>query len=287
VQRRSRTLLTALLLLGSLTIAPSLYRDSSEDLPQEQAQLPANARFEIHWMNGEIRLSGHTVSQQHERDLLIVAGDAFPNRVLSTNFKPLGIVPDYWSDASLQLLYTLAKTSSAHAVLEPRKLLIRSVVVDDLGWQARYKALVATLARPIVVPQDTIHMSATRDVTRICRAALQQFELGQINFRNSSAVLLRSALPRLSRLTALADVCRDTIVAITGHTDSSGDETWNKRLSENRAKAVADVLAKRGIDQKRLHVFGAGSSVPIADNKTRFGSGLNRRIDIELSLPAP
>jgi OOP family OmpA-OmpF porin len=246
-----------------------------------------NARFEIHWMNGELRLSGHTVSRQHERDLLIVAGEAFPDQTIATNFEPLGIVPDYWSDASLKLLYALARTASAHAILKSRALEIRSIVVDDLGWQARYEALLATLASPIVVTQDTIHLTATREVVRICRTALNQFKVGPINFRNSSAILLRSALPRLSRVTALADICRDAIVAITGHTDSSGNETWNQRLSENRANAVADFLVKHGIDRTRLHVFGAASSAPIADNKTRFGRGLNRRIDIVLSLPAP
>jgi outer membrane protein OmpA-like peptidoglycan-associated protein len=49
-----------------------------------------------------------------------------------------------------------------------------------------------------------------------------------------------------------------------------------------RAQAVADHLVKSGIDPERLLVRGLGSSVPIADNSTAQGRGLNRRIEFEL-----
>ncbi len=96
-----------------------------------------------------------------------------------------------------------------------------------------------------------------------------------------------SALPVLERVAAFADACRDTLVSITGHTDSSGDENYNRALSLARARTVADWLQNRGIEPARLEVAGAGSSLPIADNATRFGRSLNRRIDIGFSANPP
>ena len=92
-----------------------------------------------------------------------------------------------------------------------------------------------------------------------------------------------SAFLMLERVAAFADACRGTVVSITGHTDSTGDENVNQALSLARARVVADWLRERGIDGNRLEVAGAGSSLPVADNATRFGRGLNRRIDISFA----
>ena len=71
---------------------------------------------------------------------------------------------------------------------------------------------------------------------------------------------------------------------MTGHTDASGSEGWNQHLSMQRAQAVGDYLVSGGVDRARLLLAGVGSSSPIADDSTRYGRSLNRRIDIELSL---
>ena len=65
---------------------------------------------------------------------------------------------------------------------------------------------------------------------------------------------------------------------------------WNWRTSHEKKETVLDILAlnnrglsQRGIAAGRLQVEGAGSSLPIADNATRYGRGLNRRIEISLT----
>ena len=70
--------------------------------------------------------------------------------------------------------------------------------------------------------------------------------------------------------------------SIEGHTDSQGRATTNKRLSEKRAKAVLDYLAKNGVAANRLTSQGFGEDYPIADNKTRKGRAENRRVEIKL-----
>jgi outer membrane protein OmpA-like peptidoglycan-associated protein len=67
---------------------------------------------------------------------------------------------------------------------------------------------------------------------------------------------------------------------INGHTDSIGDQAYNKRLSAARAKAVADALIKRGIAARRLLTAGLGSTQPKGDNSTLQGRALNRRVEL-------
>ncbi len=66
-------------------------------------------------------------------------------------------------------------------------------------------------------------------------------------------------------------------IEIQGHTDSLGSESYNQKLSENRAKSVYEYLIKGGIDKKRLDFKGYGFSKPLSDNKTKEGMAMNRR----------
>ncbi len=67
-------------------------------------------------------------------------------------------------------------------------------------------------------------------------------------------------------------------ILVIGHTDSTGPEAYNQRLSERRAQAVADYLASKGITN--LSIKGMGESQPVADNSTREGRAKNRRVEI-------
>ena len=69
---------------------------------------------------------------------------------------------------------------------------------------------------------------------------------------------------------------------IEGHTDSSGPEAYNQKLSERRAQAVADYIASQSYNVRAedIEVIGKGESEPIASNSTREGRAKNRRVDI-------
>ena len=69
-------------------------------------------------------------------------------------------------------------------------------------------------------------------------------------------------------------------IRITGHTDSSGEASYNQRLSERRAQAVANVLVANGVSQNRLLVSGAGETQPIASNASTSGRAQNRRVEL-------
>lgn len=67
---------------------------------------------------------------------------------------------------------------------------------------------------------------------------------------------------------------------IVGHTDSTGPEAYNQALSERRAQAAADYLVGKGIPATSITISGMGESQPVADNGTREGRAMNRRVEI-------
>ena len=70
------------------------------------------------------------------------------------------------------------------------------------------------------------------------------------------------------------------MLEIVGHTDSTGPDAYNLGLSERRAQAAADYLGGKGISASNMTVKGMGESAPIADNATRDGRAMNRRVEI-------
>lgn len=68
-------------------------------------------------------------------------------------------------------------------------------------------------------------------------------------------------------------------VEIQGHTDSRGAASYNEKLSQGRADAVAKVLEQKyGIAADRISAKGYGAAQPVADNKTAEGRAKNRRV---------
>jgi OOP family OmpA-OmpF porin len=130
-----------------------------------------------------------------------------------------------------------------------------------------------------IAAAQIVSPDAPADLDALCARAFADHNPGPVNFDESTTTFRSSAVPVLQRIVALANTCRNAAIEITGHTDSSGDERWNVRLSLARAEAIADYLVQQGIAAERLIATGAGSALPIADNSTRYGRGLNRRIE--------
>lgn len=72
-------------------------------------------------------------------------------------------------------------------------------------------------------------------------------------------------------------------VRIDGHTDASGQESYNEQLSLRRAKSVGKVLAAVGMKEENIQLRGLGSSKPVASNDTAVGRTENRRVSIVVS----
>ena len=74
-----------------------------------------------------------------------------------------------------------------------------------------------------------------------------------------------------------------TNLTVVGHTDNQGAAEFNIRLSERRAKAVADYLISSGVPHQRIRIMGLGLERPLADNGTSEGRARNRRVEIHIA----
>lgn len=104
--------------------------------------------------------------------------------------------------------------------------------------------------------------------------------LQQVQFAQSSYVLLPESFPTLDRLVTTLKEKPSQRIEISGHTDNVGDARLNITLSEYRAKQVANYLINRGIPVDQIATKGYGGQRPIASNNQENERAKNRRVEI-------
>ena len=105
---------------------------------------------------------------------------------------------------------------------------------------------------------------------------------GTIRFKRASSIIEEAGLATLERISQALAQCSAARVKIEGHTSTDGGTERNQRLSEARAEAVADYLARGGVDSRRMTWAGHGETRPIAPNRTEADRARNRRIEFIL-----
>lgn len=103
-----------------------------------------------------------------------------------------------------------------------------------------------------------------------------------ITFDTNSAAIKPGFQATLDQVASTLTEYEKTMVDVYGHTDSSGNDSINIPLSNNRAQSVASYLTSKGVNSARLGVKGLGASYPIGDNTTADGKQANRRVEIKL-----
>ena len=282
-QRRRNIAAVLVLLAGIAWTLPTGPGQTDTD-PQLATYSAADpAEFQVTVYRGSLVITGNTRSKQHEQRIVNAVSEHFPAHSTELGFRPLGVAPAWWEDATVELIATLAGMESPRADLTENRLRIRALVPDESRAKQRLQALrqAMPLATDVEVQLAAIDMSAA--AASFCERQFATFRAGQVAFEESGTDMRTSAYPVLDSVVVLADACREATVTITGHTDSSGLENWNRQLSLARAEAVAAYLDARGIAKERLVITGAGSSLPVADNATRYGRSINRRIEIQFT----
>lgn len=104
--------------------------------------------------------------------------------------------------------------------------------------------------------------------------------LPDILFEFDRANLTGEAHRTIEEIEEVIRTVSDRPISVEGHTDSIGTVHYNKQLSERRARAVADKLARSGVSRARMNVIGYGEGSPIATNNTDQGRARNRRVEI-------
>ena len=101
---------------------------------------------------------------------------------------------------------------------------------------------------------------------------------GNITFETNSANVESSFYPVLNSVVLVLNEFEKTLIQVVGYTDSTGAAEYNQRLSEKRARSVADYFISRQIPPVRVQTFGKGENDPIASNDTPEGRQQNRRV---------
>ncbi len=141
-----------------------------------------------------------------------------------------------------------------------------------------YITYVQTLYVPSMPPEAPIQLN----VPLFPIEMESTFQLRNIYFDFNSDKLQPASLPELERLLRLLKENPNVRIRFSGHTDNIGSESYNKALSERRARAVYSWLLEHGIHPIQMEYAGYGKSRPVASNATEEGRALNRRIEMEV-----
>jgi len=167
-----------------------------------------------------------------------------------------------------------------------------SVVKDSSGncWRSQYdettdKRTECGYQEPAPVVEAQVEVVATPTAATITGQAMQKITIAAaMLFGFDSAELSEDARAVIDeRIQTLRGKAKLTsAMRIEGHTDSSGPEAYNLKLSQRRAQAVADYIVSQAYNVKAsdIEVVGMGESDPIASNTTAEGRAENRRVVI-------
>lgn len=109
--------------------------------------------------------------------------------------------------------------------------------------------------------------------------------INSIQFDFDKAVIKPEFYPVLDEAAAELQKpeCSGKSVTIEGYTCSMGPEAYNLKLSERRAASAKQYLVDKGLSADRFTTVGNGEANPIADNKTKKGRMMNRRVEFQVA----
>lgn len=136
-----------------------------------------------------------------------------------------------------------------------------------------------------------VAQEARQEVTRVDERVsdldeYDQTETVAVTFRVNSAVLSPEAKAQLDEFATKALAGKNYMIEISGHTDSTGGEAKNMRLSRARAESVVEYLTvNHHIPARRfITPMGYGKTSAVADNSTAEGRAQNRRVEVKMLI---
>ena len=156
----------------------------------------------------------------------------------------------------------------------------------------------AELAQEQAQTSERARMEAEQEKAELRARLLQQFSLvletrdtdrglvvnmSDVLFDTGKFALRPIAREKLARLAGIVLAYPGLRLQAEGHTDTTGSEELNQRLSEKRSEAVREYLVSQGVLEHAVTSTGLGFSMPVASNDTREGRQQNRRVEIIVS----
>jgi OOP family OmpA-OmpF porin len=134
-----------------------------------------------------------------------------------------------------------------------------------------------------------VAQEARQQVTQVNErvSSLDEYDVNEtatVTFKVNSAVLSPEAKKQLDDFAEKALAAKGFMIEVSGHTDSTGGEAKNMRLSRERAEAVVEYLAvNHKIPARRfITPMGYGKTDAVADNSTAAGRAQNRRVEVKI-----
>ena len=118
------------------------------------------------------------------------------------------------------------------------------------------------------------------DRIRVEGALITTFE--PVQFKTDSDEILPESHPMLREVANVMKANPGMEIHVAGHSDSTGDDEYNRELSDRRAQSVRKFIIEQGVDDDRLDAKGYGETQPVASNDTEEGRRKNRRVEFQL-----
>ncbi|MCK9564021.1 MAG: OmpA family protein [Bacteroidales bacterium] len=106
---------------------------------------------------------------------------------------------------------------------------------------------------------------------------------GDVLFDLNKADLKPAASANIQRLAAFLQEHPERKILVEGFTDSTGSDSYNLNLSQQRADSVRHALVSAGVESGRITTAGLGKAHPVSDNDTPASRAMNRRVEVTIS----
>lgn len=238
----------------------------------------------------KLLLTGHVPDEDARASVVDEANSLFSNTNIEDRLKIGAGHSDGWRAAFSRGMQNLAQLNNGLTRVDDLSLTVRGNAKDLALKNALDSAVLAPLngnfkaSSKIVAPKPKPAATPKPVVAALnCQKEFNNaLSSNTILFATSSAEIDSSSYALLDQLAATAAKCPDANIEIGGHTDSVGDASMNQSLSEARANSVVSYLISKGTPAERLSAVGYGENNPIADNDTRDGRTVNRRIELQV-----
>ena len=182
----------------------------------------------------------------------------------------------YLAKQRVEIAQLIANSKEADKELENMKLERQRVQLDlRAGELERSKGEIEEARREAAELQRQMKELQAKNTERG-----MVLTLGDVLFDTEQSSLAASAAGNIDKIADFMKAYPEQRAVVEGHTDSMGDEDFNMGLSRDRAFAVRQALAARGISTSRITTEGFGESTPVASNDTSKGRQKNRRVEI-------
>lgn len=165
---------------------------------------------------------------------------------------------------------------SEEKIIDPQELIDQNIGVMTL------ELILYDKDRPILETKKDDIEPPNKDIGSSELKLNRPILLNNIYFERTKPEVLPESFTALQKLADVLLARNRLYISILGHTDNVGDKEALKKLSEERAIAIRQILIERGVPGYRINTVGYGDTRPIAPNDTEENKSRNRRVEIKV-----